>query len=112
MHEGGHVLYYLDDEYKCGTHWQYQFIPEAPNNWNSLTSAQAAAPSYGLSNSNISELNAVDRDPSCTPPPPGYFILCPNEGCQMGMTGLHITPYGKPCQHAIYYWLNRYIPTP
>ena len=44
MHEAGHSLYNLKDEYPTGTHSQ---LATLPNNWSSLAGAQADASGYG-----------------------------------------------------------------
>lgn len=103
MHESGHVLYFLADEYEFGKHWQFV---NAPNNWVnadqalSWTDAHNDAPSYSLSDEHIFHL---DEDPVLTD---HCHILCPYEGCQMGMGGTSVIPYGKPCKKAITYWMD------
>lgn len=105
MHEGAHVLYNLADEYEYGKHWQ---DPSTPNNWldpvqsASFAKADAAASGYGLKTENVFHLNE----------PSGVYrhchILCPYEGCQMGLIGMSITPYCIPCRKAVTAWMDFY----
>ncbi|MFI5217852.1 MAG: hypothetical protein ACHQNT_00070 [Bacteroidia bacterium] len=98
MHESGHVLYFLADEYEYGLHWQ---DATTPNNWRTYANAKSAAPSYGLSEEHICPLKEPTAIDSC-------YILCPYEGCQMGMCGLSIIYYCKPCKKAVERWMDIY----
>lgn len=99
LHESGHVLFFLDDEYEYGVR---DYSALTPNAWKSYTDAQAAAPGFGLNDEHILLIN----EPAASIP--GY-ILCPFEGCQMGMGGLSIVHFGRPCQKAVQYWMDTYI---
>lgn len=90
MHESGHSLYGLKDEYGSGTHSQQA---EFPNNWSSLAGAQAAASDYG---SCKQALDAVEMGSS------GWYHLCVSN-CQMVTTGLNHTEYDCPCKSRITY---------
>lgn len=88
LHECGHALFGLADEYCGGSHWQ---STDFPNNWSSLANAQAAAPSLGKT--------ATDAKQMCTS---GWYKLC-KDTCQMLTTGLNHTSYDRPCKERINY---------
>lgn len=90
MHESGHSLYSLADEYGSGVHWQEV---ELPNNWNSLAGAQAAGSTYG---SCKSASDATEMGTS------GWYHLCVSD-CQMVTSGLNHTEYDCPCKNRITY---------
>lgn len=99
MHESGHVLFFLADEYEFGKHW---YDGAKPNNWRTVTEAQNAAPSFGLNHQHVYYLNEPFATEKC-------YILCPNEGCQMGLSGLSSVNYCKPCIHAVDHWMGIYL---
>ncbi len=88
LHESGHGLFSLADEYPGGAHWQE---PVLPNNWRTLAGAQAAAPGVGKSASDAVE---IGHD--------GWYKLCVDT-CQMLTTGLVHDAYDKPCRSRVIY---------
>jgi len=88
LHESGHSLYDLKDEYAGGVHVQ---LAELPNNWSTLAGAEAAGDDYGDCKS---AADAVEMGSS------GWFKLCVNN-CQMKTTGLTHTEYDCPCIYRI-----------
>ncbi len=90
MHESGHSLYSLADEYGSGVHWQEA---ELPNNWSSLAGAQAAGSTYG---SCKSPSDATEMGTS------GWYHLCVSD-CQMITSGSNHTEYDCPCKYRITY---------
>ncbi|MCB0464654.1 MAG: hypothetical protein KDC78_03110 [Aequorivita sp.] len=90
LHESGHSLYSLADEYGSGSHWQEA---EVPNNWSSLAGAQADATGYG---SCKQASDAVEMGSS------GWYHLCV-ANCQMVTSGLNHTEYDCPCKSRITY---------
>ena len=90
LHETGHALYNMADEYVGGSHWQNA---DLPNTWSSLSGAQTAASGVGK---NSSDAVKIGSDP--------WWKLC-NGQCMMLNTGLTIFPYDKPCQNRILFSL-------
>ena len=90
LHEAGHALYSLADEYGGGSHWQEA---QVPNNWSTLSGAQTAASGYG---SCKEAADAVEMGSS------GWYHLCVSN-CQMVTTGLTRTEYDCPCKSRITY---------
>lgn len=90
LHESGHSLYSLADEYAGGAHWEET---DFPNNWATLSGAQAAGNDYGSckSSSDASEMGSS-----------GWYDLCVTT-CQMEATGLNHTEYDCPCRYRITY---------
>lgn len=88
MHESGHGLYDLADEYGGGVHWEEG---DFPNNWPNLASAQAASNDYGDCKEST---DAVQMGTS------GWYHLCVSN-CQMVTTGLNHTEYDCPCKSRI-----------
>ncbi len=86
LHETGHLLYGMADEYGGGSHWQNA---ENPNTWTSLAGAQAAASGVGKTNADAVKIGS---DP--------FWKLC-NGQCMMLNTGLTIFPYDAPCRNRI-----------
>jgi hypothetical protein len=88
LHESGHALYRLADEYdhSSASHWQEATFP---NNWSSLAGAQAAAPGY-----NKTAASAVQMGTS------GFYRLCVNT-CPMRSSGVPINNYDEPCKTRI-----------
>ncbi|TGV01545.1 carboxypeptidase M32 [Flavivirga rizhaonensis] len=90
MHESGHALYDLADEYGSGVHWEET---NYPNNWPTLANAQAAGNNYG---SCKSPSDATEMGTS------GWYHLCVSN-CQMVTSGLTHTEYDCPCKSRITY---------
>ena len=90
LHETGHALYNMADEYGSGVHWQNT---DLPNNWSSLAGAQAAAPGLGESSTSARQ---IGTDP--------WWKLC-DDNCMMLQTGLNVWPYDAACRNRILYSL-------
>ncbi|MCJ7662843.1 MAG: hypothetical protein MUO24_01230 [Desulfobacterales bacterium] len=90
MHEGGHSMFVLADEYPGGAHWQEE---EFPNNWSTLASAQADAPHR--------HKTAVDANEIGTT---GWYKIC-NDNCQMNVSGLNLSNYDLPCGDRVIYMI-------
>jgi hypothetical protein len=88
LHETGHLLYGMADEYGGGSHWQNE---KNPNNWASLALAQGAASGVGKTNADAVQMGSDS-----------FWRLCNND-CMMLNTGRTIFPYDKPCQGRILY---------
>lgn len=88
MHEGGHSLFDLADEYAGGSHWQE---PINPNNWDTLAGAQTDAPNRGKT-----AADAVQMGTS------GWYKLCIN-ACPMKTSGLTRNDYDEPCTDRVVY---------
>ncbi|MEJ0103790.1 MAG: hypothetical protein WDO19_15065 [Bacteroidota bacterium] len=88
MHESGHSLFGLADEYQGGAHWQ---DAQLPNNWSSLTGAQTDAPGRGKTSG---DAVMIGTDP--------WWRLC-SGNCQMSNTGLTHVSYDRPCQDRVNY---------
>jgi hypothetical protein len=99
MHESGHVLFHLADEYEFGNHW---YDGRFPNNWRTETDARNAVSYLGLRNEHVYLLSEPYAVQKC-------YILCPNAGCQMGLSGLSPVYYCKPCIKAVGYYMEEYI---
>lgn len=89
LHESGHALFDLADEYNGGSHWQEA---EFPNNWNSQANAEAAADDYG-SCKTTSDVRLIQA---------GWWKLCIDD-CQMLRTGLNRATYDCPCRSRIHH---------
>ncbi len=89
LHETGHLLYGMADEYAGGSHWQNA---TNPNNWTSLAGAQGAAPGVGGGKKSADAVQ-MGTDP--------FWKLC-NGDCMMLRTGLVIWPYDAPCRNRIF----------
>ena len=92
LHESGHGLYGMADEYSGGSHWQAE---EKPNNFTSLANAQNYAPNVGLQSS---DANKIGTD--------NFWELC-NDSCMMDKTGLNVWPYFSPCRNRILYAITQ-----
>lgn len=86
LHESGHGLFGLADEYGSGSHWEAESFP---NNWDQLGDAQAAAPSRGKTSADARQMGTS-----------GWYKLCV-DNCQMLTTGLNRTTYDRPCADRI-----------
>ena len=90
LHESGHGLFDLADEYGGGSHFQ---TDPYPNTWPSLAAAQAAASDYG-SCKTAADAAQIGSD--------SWYHLCVSN-CQMITTGLTHTSYDCPGQYRINY---------
>ena len=82
MHEGGHSLFGLADEYASGSHWQ---ADEYPNNWETLAGAQTDAPDRHKTAADATQMGTS-----------GWYKLCIN-ACPMKTSGLVRNDYDGPC---------------
>lgn len=89
LHESGHALFNLADEYNGGAHWQEA---QFPNNWDSQAEAEAAADDYGSCKS-LSDVRVIQS---------GWWKLCTDD-CQMLRTGLNRATYECPCRDRIHH---------
>ncbi len=93
LHESGHALFRLADEY-CGN-TSYFAEANSPNLWSSQAAAEAAADDYGTCKS-ISDVRRIQSG-DCTK---NWWKLCV-ENCQMKTSGLTHTQYDCPCRSRI-----------
>ncbi|UCC67248.1 MAG: hypothetical protein JSV79_08910 [Armatimonadota bacterium] len=87
VHEAGHVLFGLADEYAEGGHHQE---PILPNNWKKKADAQADAPKRGKPAANAREIDGS-----------GWYLIC-DPGCAMQ----HCTAgldFDTPCAERVVY---------
>lgn len=91
LHESGHGLYGMKDEYEGGAH--YDFNTDPGNTWATKAKAEAAATRLGLP---LSDANRIAPGSASDT----YWELCPDD-CMMEKTGLSVWPYHKPCQNRI-----------
>ena len=82
LHESGHSLFGLMDEYEGGAHSQ---STDLPNNWSSLSAAQTDAPARGKT---AGDAVQIGSDP--------WWKLCV-DNCLMKTSGLTHTAYDRPC---------------
>lgn len=87
LHESGHALYGMADEYSGGSHWENA---DYANTWPNQTAAQNFAPTIGMVAGDANQIGATDS----------WWELCADD-CMMERTGLTISPYRKPCQMRI-----------
>lgn len=92
LHESGHSLYRLADEYDAASasHWQEDPLP---NNWDHRADAEDAAPSYGKTTADVFEMGTSD-----------WYRLC-NGVCPMRSSGTPLRHYDVPCKNRILYTL-------
>jgi hypothetical protein len=88
LHEGGHALFGLADEYAGGAHWQ---AAELPNNWSGLATAQADAPGRHKTAADAVQMGTT-----------GWYKICAS-ACQMNGTGLTHVSYDEPCVDRIHW---------
>jgi hypothetical protein len=86
MHESGHGLFGLADEYPGGAHWQ---AADLPNNWSSQATAAAEAPGRGKTASDVVQMGTT-----------GWWKMC-GASCQLNVSGLTHSTYDRPCQDRI-----------
>ncbi len=85
LHEAGHALFGLADEYRGGGHWEAQILP---NNWRNRKDARNDAPQR---HKQPQDVKRVQRD---------VFKICDNNG-QMNNSGVTITGYDLPCRDRV-----------
>lgn len=90
MHESGHSLFNLADEYNSGVHWQE---PVYPNNWNTLAGAQTDAPNRHKTVADVVQMGTT-----------GWYKICVS-GCQMRVSGLNQSDYDEPCGDRVVYMI-------
>ncbi|UCF70182.1 MAG: hypothetical protein JSW49_08260 [candidate division WOR-3 bacterium] len=88
MHEAGHAMFHLADEYPGGSHWQEAILP---NNWATLQAAQADAPSRHKTAADAVEIGTD-----------GWYKIC-DDNCQMKLSGLNLSHYDLPCGDRVIY---------
>lgn len=93
MHEGGHGLFLLADEYCCDTHYFQE--AELPNIWNTQAGAEGAADDYGDCKS-LSDVRQISNAEGSV----NWWKLCGNT-CQMNNSGLTHTTFDCPCRSRI-----------
>jgi len=89
MHEGGHAMFELADEYCGGAHWQ---AAKLPNNWSTLAAAQADAPSRHKTAADARQICSSDA----------WYKIC-LDSCQMKTSGLNRNNYDDPCTDRVVY---------
>ncbi len=100
MHELGHALYALGDEYEFGKYYPNNI---KPNNWNDENTAREYARRINVPAKNM----VLIQDAAI--PVNRCYILCPYEGCIMGLSGVSIVEYGPCCREAIDYYMEEFI---
>lgn len=92
LHESGHSLYRLADEYDANdaSHWEES---QFPNNWASQSNAEAAAPGYNKTAADVRKMGSQD-----------WYRLCYNQ-CPMRSSGDNIKHYDQPCKTRILHTL-------
>ncbi|MBX3242231.1 MAG: hypothetical protein KIT80_14670 [Chitinophagaceae bacterium] len=92
LHESGHSLYRLADEYdsNSASHWEE---PEFPNNWDNQSDAEAAAPGYNKTTADVRKMGTQD-----------WYRICNNQ-CPMRSSGTPINNYDEPCKTRILHTL-------
>jgi hypothetical protein len=90
MHEGGHAMFELADEYAGGAHWQ---AGTYPNNWSTLAGAQADAPSRHKTATDARQMGTT-----------GWYKICV-DNCQMCVSGLNLSSYDEPCTDRVGYMI-------
>lgn len=88
LHESGHGLFDLADEYNNGVHWQE---PDFPNNWSTLAGAQADAPNRHKTAADAREMGTT-----------GWYKIC-DDNCNMKTSGAIATFYDDPCGDRVTY---------
>jgi hypothetical protein len=86
LHEAGHSLFRLADEYGNGVHWEESTLP---NNYDVLSDAQAAAPSRGKTSADAVEMGTS-----------GWYRLCDNT-CPMVSGSAMLFDYDQPCTNRL-----------
>lgn len=90
IHEGGHCMFNLADEYDGGAHWQEAILP---NNWSTLAGAQADAPGRGKNASDAVQIGTS-----------GWYKICDGT-CPMISGGALLFTYDSPCAGRVVYMI-------
>ena len=92
LHESGHSLYRLADEYDANSasHWEEA---DFPNNWDNKSDAEAAAPGYNKTTADVQKMGSQD-----------WYRIC-NNSCPMRSSGVPLNNYDAPCRTRILYTL-------
>lgn len=90
MHEGGHSMFDLADEYAGGSHWEADIYP---NNWSTLAGAQADAPDRHKTAADAREMGTS-----------GWYKIC-DDNCNMKLSGLNLSHYDLPCGDRVVYMI-------
>ena len=92
LHESGHSLYRLADEYDANSasHWEES---EFPNNWDNKSDAEAAAPGYNKTAADVQKMGTPD-----------WYRIC-NNLCPMRSSGVPLNNYDQPCKTRILHTL-------
>jgi hypothetical protein len=88
LHEGGHGLYALADEYPDGTHYE---ADEFPNNWEVRADAEADAPSRRKSAADVVKMGSSD-----------WYKMCASS-CPMRSGSALLFDFDEPCEDRIIY---------
>lgn len=88
IHEGGHAMFNLADEYSGGAHWQETTLP---NNWSSLAGAQADAPGRHKTAADAVQMGTT-----------GWHKIC-DATCPMISGGALLFDYEDPCADRVIY---------
>jgi hypothetical protein len=88
LHELGHALFALADEYEYGG--DHRETPPWPNNWVEEAWAKVAAPYIGKSPSDVCVIRGTD---------PLWWKMCV-DSCQM-CTSARTTSYDRPCRNRV-----------
>jgi len=88
LHEGGHALFGLADEYSGGAHWE---AVEFPNNWGNRADAEAEAPSRGKSAGDVVQMGTT-----------GWYKMCASD-CSMISGSALFFDFDEPCEDRVVY---------
>lgn len=88
LHEGGHALFGLADEYAKGVHWQ---AGTYPNNWRTLAGARADAPKRHKTAADARQMGTS-----------GWYKICVDQ-CVMKVSGQALRTYDDPCDDRTVY---------
>lgn len=96
MHEIGHAMFGLADEYIGGDYFQADILP---NNWSTRAEAEADAPSRHKTAADVRQI-----EPQIGPLPEfeDWYKIC-DDDCQMKNSGLNPTNYDEPCTDRVVY---------
>jgi hypothetical protein len=86
LHEAGHALFGLADEYYGGGHWQ---LADYPNNWKNRSDARSEAP---LRHRGPGDVRKIGRN--------NWYKIC-YTNCQMNNSGLTVIEYDLPCRDRV-----------
>lgn len=91
LHESGHALYRLSDEYDNST--TLRQTDPFPNIWDEKSDAENVAPDYGKTASDVRKLGTQD-----------WYRLC-NNSCPMRSSGAPMNHHDAPCKTRILHTL-------